>query len=95
LEFFWPSSYWEEIFKMVPPYFSIFVIIFTVKRTRPFISSWIIFTQGWFVPSLIENWLTGSKEDFKNWPLFYLFATTSPLLKGVSFHLNKLESPAP
>ena len=64
-------------------YFHHFVIISLWKGRGPsFEQIWIPFTQGCFVPSLVEI----GPVVFRN----YL-----PLEKGGAFHFNKLESPSP
>ena len=51
----WPSGSGEEDFLISSMYFHYFVIISPWKRVGPsFEQSWILFTQGYFVPSLVE-----------------------------------------
>jgi hypothetical protein len=58
-----------------------------------FIQFRIPFTQGWFIPSLIEiSLLVLEKNILKIFNVFLLFCY---LEKGNPFHLNNLESPPP
>ena len=70
--------------------------------------TWIPFTQGNFVPSLVEigpllcakfgwNWPSGSgDEDFKISSMYFRYLCNYvPFEKGGALHLNKLESPSP
>ena len=51
----WLSGYGEEDFLILSMYFHYFVIISPSKRVGPsFEQTWIPFTQGCFVPSLVE-----------------------------------------
>ena len=78
-------------------YFRYFVIS-PWKRAGPFIwKTWIPFTQGCFVPSLVEiGSVVLEKKIFYNFVnVFSLFRNYLPLEKGGALHLNKLESPSP
>jgi hypothetical protein len=55
----------------------------------------IHFTQGWFIPSLIEIGLLFWRRFLKMFSVFLLFCYHLPLGKGVHLHLNDLESPPP
>ena len=54
------------------------------------------FTQGWFVPSLIEiGPVVVEKKILKFVNVFSLFRNYLPLEKGTALHLNKLEFRSP
>jgi hypothetical protein len=85
-------------FWMTPLHFYMFNIISTLAKTWPFIGqSWIQFIQGKYVPSLIDfSLLVLEKNVFKTFQCISTLlplSTIYPLKKGVSLHLNKLESP--
>jgi hypothetical protein len=55
----------------------------------------IPFTQGKFVPSLIEIGMLVLKKIFKIVSVFLLFPYYLPLEYGVALHMNKSDSPLP
>ena len=66
----WPTGSGEDDFKILSMYFCYFVIISPWKRTSPFSEqTWIPgpFTQGCFVPSLVEIGLLVLEERTKKW----------------------------
>ena len=68
-----------------------------MKMIDNFNQSGIPFTQGCFVPSLVEIGQSGLRaEDFKNFVnVFLLFHYYLPLRKEVALYLNKLETTYP
>ena len=57
---------------------------------------WIPFTQGYFVPSLVEtDWAVLEQKIFKLDNVFLLIPVYLPLEKGVTLNLYKIESPSP
>ena len=60
-----------------------------------FEQSWIPFTQGWFVPSLIEFGPVVLKIFFFKFQCFLLFRYHLPLGKGDPLHLHKFELSSP
>ena len=62
-----------------------------------FEETWIPFTQGCFVPSLVEiGSVVLEKKIFKFCQCISAISLSSPLdKKGVTLHLNKLEFPSP
>ena len=78
-------------------YFRYFVIISPLKRAGPFIwKTWIPFTQGCFVPSLVEiGSVVLKKKIFKFVNVFSLFRNYLPFGEEMTLHLNILDSPWP
>ena len=67
----WPSGSGEEDFKMSSMYFRYFVIISLGKGRGPsFEQTWIPFTQGCFVPSLIEIGPVVLEKKTKMWKVY-------------------------
>ena len=65
-------------------------------RDPSFEKTWIPFTEGCFVPSLVEIDPVLMRRRFFNFVnVFSLFRNYLPLEKGGALHLNKLESPSP
>ena len=57
---------------------------------------WIPFTQGYFVPSLVEtDWAVLEEKIFKLDNVFLLIPVYLPLEKGVTLNLYKIKSPSP
>jgi hypothetical protein len=71
-ELFWPSGSWED-FWITPPYLCIFVIISPWRGSGPlFGQTCIPFTQGRFVPSLIEIGKLVLKKIFKHYFQYHM-----------------------
>ena len=90
----------KKIFLISSMYCHYFVIISPWKRDRPFIEkTWIHFTQGCFVPSLVEMVpvVLDKKICFNFVNVFSLFLNYLSLNMYMceAFHLNKLESTSP
>ena len=60
-----------------------------------FEQTWIPFTQGCFVPSLVEIGSVVLEKNIFSSIYFLLFHNYLPLEKDGALHLNKLESPSP
>ena len=87
----------KKIFKMVNV-FLLFPYYLPLGKGRgpSFEQSWIPFTQGFFVFSLVEiGSMVLEKKIFEFRQYILLFRTYLPLEKGGTLHLNKLESPSP
>ena len=80
-------------------YFRYFVIILHVGQGwgPSFKQTWITFTQGCIVPSLVEIDPVVPETDFFFYfvIVFLLFGNYLSLEKGGALHLNKFESPSP
>ena len=76
-------------------YFRYLVIISPWKWVGPFFEqTWIPYTQGCLVPSLVEIGLAvQEKKIFNVVNVFSRFRNYLSLEKGGAIHLNKLESP--
>ena len=60
--------------------------------------TWIPFTQGCFVPSLVETGQvhgSGEEDFWISWMTFRYFLIISPWKYDEALHLNKLETPSP
>ena len=80
----------EEDFSILSMYFCYFEIFPPWKGRGPsFEQIWIPFTQGCFVPSLVENGPLVLGKNFVN--VFSLFHNYVPLKKVGALHLNKCE----
>ena len=96
----WKLAQWycrRRFLKILSMYFCYFLIISPWKRVGPsFEQTWILFTQGCFVPNLVEIGLVAlEKKIFKNFVnVFSLFCNYPPLEKGRALQLNKLEFPS-
>ena len=70
------------------------MISFLIVERSLLVKPQVSFTQGCFVPSLVEIGQVVSEEDFLNFVnRFLLFHNYLCLEKGVALHLNQLESP--
>ena len=91
----WPSGFGEEDLLKSLMYFRNFVII-SPWIGPLFEQSWIPFTQGYFVPGLVEiDQLVLEKKIWLFVNVFSQFRNYLPLEEGRALHLNKLESPHP
>ena len=87
----WLSGSRAEDFLISSMYFCYFVYI-----SSSFEQTWIPFTQGCFVLTLVEIGLVVLEKRFLNLvDVFLLFHNYLPFKKGMVFHLNKLEFPSP
>ena len=93
----WPSGSWEKDFKFRQSIFAISKLSPLGKGRYPsFVQTWILFTQGCFVPSLVEiGPVVLEKKIFKLCLCILLIRNYLPLENGGNLHLNKLESPSP
>ena len=67
----WLSGSGEETFLILSMYFHYFIIISPLKRTGPFNwKTWIPFTQGCFVPSLVEIDPVVLEKKMKMWKVY-------------------------
>ena len=81
----WPrSGSEEENFKNLSLYFHYFVIISPSKGGKAsFVQTWIPFTQGYFVPSLVEiGPVVLEKKIFKSYQFIFIISKLSPLWEG-------------
>ena len=71
-DWFLPSRLQKKIFISSISFRSL-VIISSMKRVWPFINTWIPFTQGCYVPSLVENGHVVLENSFKfRWNIFVI-----------------------
>ena len=93
----WPSCSGEDDFSNLLMYFRNFEIISPWIRNGPsFEQTWIPFTQGYFVPSLVEiDPVVLEKKIFQICQCISQFRNYLSLEKGEALHLNKIESPSP
>ena len=67
----WPSGSGGEYFLISSMYFHYFVNISLGKgQGSPFEETWIPFTQGWFVPSLVEIGPVVLEKKMKMWNVY-------------------------
>jgi hypothetical protein len=86
----------KKIFKWPHPNFTFLWLSPLWRGPGPlFEQTWIPFTQGWFVPSLIELCPGVLEKFFLKLQFFLLFRDYLLLERGDPLHLNKLESPPP
>ena len=85
----------KKIFKFHPCIFTISLVSPLGEGWGPsFEQTWIPFTQGYFVPSLVKiGPVVLEKKIFKSCQFIFINSQLSPLWEGMAFHLNKLESP--
>ena len=75
---------------------SVFSLICNYRPLEKDRALYFPFTQGYFVPSLVELAQWFWRRRFLNFVnVFLLFCNYLPLEKGVALYLNKLESPSP
>ena len=81
-------------FQISTMYFCYFVIIYPGKGCGPtFGQTWIPFSKGCYLPSLIELGPVVLEKIFKFCQCIFTISWLSPLEKGLALHLNKFESP--
>jgi hypothetical protein len=86
----------KNIFKWSHPIFAFWRLSPLWRGPGPLFEQFRIpFTQGWFMPSLIEIGLLILERFLKIFSVFLLFCDYLPLEKGNPLHLNNLESPSP
>ena len=91
-----PRPVFEKIFKWPHLIFAFLWLSPLWREAGPlFEQTWIPFTQGWFVLSLIEMVLLVLQKKIFIFSVFSLFCYYLPFDKGVPLHLNTLESPPP
>ena len=84
-------------FKSINTYDYIITLIQRIKKKWEFIGSsfkqtWIPFTQGCFVPRLVEIGPVVLEKIFRFLQCIFAISYLSPLGNDVALHLNKLES---
>ena len=71
------------------------IIYFIKLNGSSFKQTWTPFTQGCFVPSLVEIGPVVPQEDFKLCQCIFCTSLLSPLGKGMALQVNWLEPPSP
>ena len=89
----WPKGSWEEEFLN---FFNVFSIFRNSLLGPSFEQTWILYTKGCFVPSLVEiGPVVLEKKIFKFCQCIFAISQLSTLGKGRVLHLNKLEFTSP
>ena len=92
----WPSGYGEDDFLNFINVYRYFVKLSPLGKGRgpSFVQTWIPFTQGCFVSSLVKIGSVDLEKKKYFVHVFLLFRYYLPLEKGRGLHLKKLESPS-